>query len=176
MQVITRARTQSAHVTQRCHNSLRWWNGWQTADDVMHRKRAEDLVDFEEKLRELKAWHRTRRFDFWGSLRRDELARHGCCTRYGPDEEASIKWLGLSSYVVTFNSRVIKRFRTWTKKSLRVFEFWDSYVLYAYMLPTFDVHFVNSRIWLCNKCPWKCFQNLGNGKVENRRRIEIIHT
>ena len=60
-------------------------------------------------------------------------------------------WLCLSPYVETFNLKVIKRFRTWTKKSLRVFEFRDSCVLrYIYMLPTFDVHFEHSRIWLWN--------------------------
>ena len=57
-------------------------------------------------------------------------------------------------YVETFNSKVIKRFRTWTEKLLRVFEFWDSYVLsflnehYVYMLPTFHVHFAYGRIWI----------------------------
>ena len=35
-------------------------------------------------------------------------------------------------YVETFNSKVIKRFRTRTNKSLRVFEFRDSYVLYMF--------------------------------------------
>ena len=38
---------------------------------------AEDFGDFEEKLGELKTRRRTRRFDFWGSLRRDEFARQG---------------------------------------------------------------------------------------------------
>ena len=62
-------------------------------------------------------------------------------------EEASIKRLGLSPYVETFNSKVIKRFRTCTKKSLRVFEFRDSCVLrYVYMLPTFNVHFAHGHI------------------------------
>ena len=65
----------------------------------------------------------------------------------GPDEEASIKRLCLSLYVETFNSKVIKRFRARTKKSLRVFEFRDSCVLrYVYMLPTFDVRFAHGHI------------------------------
>ena len=38
----------------------------------------------------------------------------------------------LSPYVETFNSKVIKSFRTWTNKSLRVFEFRDSYILYMF--------------------------------------------
>ena len=69
-----------------------------------------------------------------GKQRRDEFARHGCPTRLGPDDKDGIVRLCLSPYVETFNSKVIKRFRTWTKKSLRVFEFRDSYVLYVYML------------------------------------------
>ena len=40
-----------------------------------------------------------------------------------------LRELCLSPYSETFNSKVIKRFRTWTKKSLRVSEFRDSYVL-----------------------------------------------
>ena len=112
--------------------------GWQRANDVTHRKRAEIFGNLK-KVKRVETRRRTRRFDFWGSLRRDEFACHGCRTRLGPDEEASIKRLCLSSYVETFNSKVIKRFRTWTKKSLRVFEFRDSYVLsflyehYVYM-------------------------------------------
>ena len=72
------------------------------------------------------------------------------------DEEASIKRLCFSPYVETFNSKVI-RFRTWTNKSLRVFEFRDSYVLYVYMWSwTFDVHFARGRIWLCSKMKEYC--------------------
>ena len=52
----------------------------------------------------------------------------------------------LSPYVETFNSKVIKRFRTWTNKSLRVYEFRDSYVLYVYMLPTCHVYFAHGHI------------------------------
>ena len=44
-QAFTRAR--SGYVTQRCHNSPRWETGLQSAGDVTHRKRAEDLGDFE---------------------------------------------------------------------------------------------------------------------------------
>ena len=84
------------------------------------------------KVRELKTRRRTSRFDFWGSLRRDEFACRGCRTRMGPDEEASIKRLCLSPCVETFNSQVIKRFRIWTKKPLRLFEFRDSYVIYMF--------------------------------------------
>ena len=48
------------------------------------------------KVKRVETRRRTRRFDFWNPLRRDEFARHGCRTRWGPDEEASIKILFLS--------------------------------------------------------------------------------
>ena len=108
-------------------------NGWRSANDVTHRKRVEDFGNLK-KVKRVETRCRTRRFDFWGLLRRDKFVRHGCCTRLGPEEEASIKRFCLFPYVETFNSKVIKRFRTWTKKLLPVFKFRDSYVLYAYML------------------------------------------
>ena len=138
---------QSRHVTQRCRNSPRKEMG-DSVNDVTHRKRAEDFGNLKKVKRvETRCW--MRRFDFWGSLRRDEFARHGCRMRLEPDEEASIKRLCLSLYVETFNSKVIKRFRTWTKKSLRVFEFRHSYVLsykWLWTLWTINVHFPNSHI------------------------------
>ena len=130
MQVLTRAR---ADVSLRDVTIAQDETGRQGANDVTHRKRAEVFGNLKKvKGVETRRW--TRRFDFWGSLRWDEFACHGCRMRQGPDEEASIKRLCFSPYIETFNSKVIKRFRTWTKKSLRVFEFRDSYVLYVYML------------------------------------------
>ena len=42
------ARAQSGHITQRCHNrNPRWDTGLRSANDVKHRKRAEDFGDFE---------------------------------------------------------------------------------------------------------------------------------
>ena len=49
----------------------------------------------------------------------------------------------LSPYVKTFNSKVIKRFRTWTKKSLRVLDFRDSYVLSLWTLHVYFAHGIN---------------------------------
>ena len=89
--------------------------------------------------------------------------------------EIGSKWIRRHSeivfslpYVETFNSKVVKRFRTWTKNSLRVFQFRDSYVLrYVYMLPTFDVHFAHCHIRVSSvNCvygyitvtPWEFFQ------------------
>ena len=146
MQVLTRVR--SADVSLRDVTIAHDETGWQGANDVTHWKRAEDFGDFEESQR-VETRCRTRRFDFLGSLRRDEFALHGCRTRQGPDEEASIKRLCLSPYLENFHTKVIKRFRTWTKKSLRVFKFRDSNVLsflyehYVYMLSTFDIHFTH---------------------------------
>ena len=141
MQTWCRCDAQGGRVTQRCHNSPHW--KWGYGVRVTSRTgSARRIWGISKKVREFKTRRRTRRFNFWGSLRRDKFARRGGRTRLGPDEEASIKRLCLSPYVETFNSKVIKRFRTWTKKSLRVFEFPDSCVLrYVYMLPTFDVHF-----------------------------------
>ena len=58
---------------------------------------AQRFVKNLKKVRELITRRQKRMFDFWGSLRRDEFARHGCRMREGPDEEASIKRLCLSS-------------------------------------------------------------------------------
>ena len=133
--------------------------GWQGANNITHRKRAEDFGNLK-KVKRVETRRRTRMFDFWGSLRWDEFARHGCRSRYGSDEEASIKRLCLSPYVETFNSKVIKRFRTWTKKSLRVFEFRDSNVRCVYVMYICYQHLMSispictwpySCICLCNK-------------------------
>ena len=47
-QVFTRVRGRSEPFSQRCHNSPRWETGQASANDVMHRKRAEDFGKFEE--------------------------------------------------------------------------------------------------------------------------------
>ena len=54
-----------------------------------------------------------------------------------------------SPYVETINSKVIKRFRAWTKKSLCVFEFWDSCVL-SYLYGVINI--MNTR------CPFHPFR------------------
>ena len=63
----------------------------------------------------------------------------------------------LSPYVETFNSKVIKRFCTWTKKLLRVFEFRDSYVLCVYVMYICYQHSMSispilhmAISWICN--------------------------
>ena len=74
-QVFTRARGRSGHVTQKFHNSPRCETGLASANDVTHRKRAEDFGNLKNVSR-VDTRHRTRRVDFRGSLRRDEFARY----------------------------------------------------------------------------------------------------
>ena len=105
---------------------------WQGANDVTYRKRAE-VFGNSRKVKRVETRRRTRMFDFWGSLRQNEFAGHGYRTRLGPNEETSIERLCLSPYVETVNSKVIKSFCNWTKKSLRVFKIRDFYVLCIYV-------------------------------------------
>ena len=75
MQVLTLVRAEvNKSVTQRCHNSPR-----RSASDVTHRKRAEVCGELKERRVETRQW--MKRFDFWGSLRRDEFASRGYRTR-----------------------------------------------------------------------------------------------
>ena len=105
---------------------------WQGAGDVTHQKRTGGFWGNMKKVRELKTRRRTRRFEFWGSLRWDEFARHGCRTRWGPDDKDRIVRLCLSSICRNLLLKVNKKVSYLSKKSLRVFEFRDSYVLYTF--------------------------------------------
>ena len=64
------------------------------------------------KVKGVETRHWTKTIDFWSSQTRGELAPYGGRSRWGPDEEASIKRLCLSPYVETINSKVMKRFCT----------------------------------------------------------------
>ena len=75
-QVFTRVR--NGRVTQRCHNSPRWETGLASANDVLHRKRAEDYWNLK-KVSRVETRHRTRRVDF--RLLVEALGR--CNTRWG---------------------------------------------------------------------------------------------
>ena len=88
--------------------------GWQGAGDVTHRKRAEVCVRIWRKW-ESSTRHQTRRIDFWSSQARDELAPYEGRTRWGPNESDSIEDCVSPPYVETFNSKLIKRFRTRTR-------------------------------------------------------------
>ena len=94
------------------------------------------------QLVESRTRHRTRRVDFRGSLRRDKFARYGSRTRWGGGrwKSQNRKNAYHSPYVEEpFNSKVIKKFRSWTKKSC--FLCFRIPTFYVYMLWTFYVRF-----------------------------------
>ena len=91
---------------------------WMTSCTGSARRILGDL----KKSVELRTRHRTRRVDFRGSLRPDEFVRYGHRTRWGGG-----RWKSHHRKIVHLSSLCRKelkgneRFRTWTKKSLRVF-------------------------------------------------------
>ena len=93
---------------------------------------AQRIWGISKKVRRVEIRHRTRRFDFWGSLRRDEFASYERRTDAGggTDVKDSIESLCLSPYVETFNSKVIKGFVPELRRRYVFFVFRDSYVLY----------------------------------------------
>ena len=133
--------------------------GWQGVGDVTHRKRAEVCVRIWRKsesstrrqTKRFDFWrwtcalmgpqesgtrHQTRRIDFWSSQARGECAPNGGGggggrLSWGPKELDSIEDCVSPPYVETFNSKLIKRFRTWTR-SYVFSKFRDSYVLYIF--------------------------------------------
>ena len=113
--------------------------GWRHAPEVRGR-----FWVFRRKLRELNL-----DAERGGGVRLLGLAEaRRICTPWVP-HEIRARWRSQHKKIVSlsFNSKVIKRFRTWTKKSLRVFEFLDSCVLhYVYMLPTFNIRFAHGHI------------------------------
>ena len=101
------ARMWSGRVTQRCHNSPRWETGLQSANDVTHRKRAEDFGNLK-KVSRVETRHRTRRVDFRLLA---ETFGAGATLDGGGDGKARIERLCLSPYVEEpLNSKVIKSF------------------------------------------------------------------
>ena len=114
-------------VSLRCHNTPRQ-NGWQSASDVTHRERAEVCGESKES----QSWNLTLDEDD----RLLELAdARWTCAFWGPLETGA-KWirqhrrLCLSSLCRNLKLKVNKKVSYLNKKSLRVFEFRDSYVLY----------------------------------------------
>ena len=77
-------------------------------------KRAEVCVRIWRKT-ELGTRRQTRRIDFWSSQTRGERALYEGRSRRGPNEWDSIEDCVSPPYVETFNSKLIKRFRTWTR-------------------------------------------------------------
>ena len=130
MQVLTRASAGG----WRCHSDVTIVRD-ETGDGARVTERtgsAQRFVENWKKVRKLSTRRQTRRFDFWGSQTRGEFAPYGGRSRWWPNESDSIEDCVSPHYVETFNSKLIKRFRTRTRSRyvLRVFEFRDSYVLY----------------------------------------------
>ena len=113
MQVVTRGRAQSGHVTQMSQYSETkrvTRCGWRHAPEARR-----DLWRFE-KLESQVLDVKTRRIDFWSSQGRGELAPYGGGrSRWGPNEYDSIEDCVSPPYVETFNSKLIKGFRNWTR-------------------------------------------------------------
>ena len=135
---------QSRRVSQRCHNSPDGKRRLASANDVMHRKRAENFGRFwKSQLVELRPASGK---DGWLSLAHGNLCGgcHMCWRGGGTWKSQNRKIVPLSPYVEKpLNSKGNKKFRTWTEKSLRVFRISRSYVL---SLWTFDVRFTHSHI------------------------------
>ena len=133
MQVLTRTHARGADVSLR--------------DATISRDGKQGYGGFGGFRKKSEAKRRTRRFDFWGSLRQDEYARYGRRARWGLDEKDSIEKLCLSPYVETFNSKIIKGFVP-KQRSRYVFSNFEIPMIFVDMLPTFDVHFAYGRMWL----------------------------
>ena len=132
---------QSGHVTQRCHNSLRWEKGLQSANYVTHRKRMEDFGRFlKSQLVELIP---TSEEDGWLSLARRDLGQvsHEMGSRW---KSQNRKIVPLSPYVEKpLNSKVMKSFVPELRSRYLFFVIRDSYDL---SLWTFDVRFTHNHI------------------------------
>ena len=117
-------------VSLRCHNSSRrnvlTGCGWRHAPEARGGL-CENL-----KKSELRIRHQTRRIDFWSSQARGELAPYGGLLELGANWIRQHRRLCLSSLRRNLLLKVNKKVSYLNKKSLRVSEFWDSYVLYMF--------------------------------------------
>ena len=114
----------------------------------MHRKRAEDLGDFEKSQLELSSWLRRRRLTFASSPKPGRWPCGGCSTRFGADGKSSIERLCLSPYgEKPFNSKVIKRFVP-EPRSRKCFSCFGIPMFDVYMLWTFYVRFTYPYIFM----------------------------
>ena len=137
-------RSQSGRVTQGCHNSPVGKRRLASANDITHRKRAEDFGRFwKSQFVEMRPASEE---DGWFSLARGDLCG-GCHTCWwwgvGRWKSQNRKVVPLSPYVEKpLNSRVIKSFVPKQRSRYVFFVFRDSYVL---SLWTFDVRFTQSH-------------------------------
>ena len=88
--------------------------GWQGAGDVTHRKRTEVCVRI---WRKLESWvlDAKRRGSTFGARRREANLRPMGAARDGGQMKRTAQQDCLSSLCRNFNSKLIKRFRTWTR-------------------------------------------------------------
>ena len=119
-QVLTRVRAGGPDVSLRDVTIARdGKRGQAGANDVTHRKRAEDFRNLKKVSRvEMRPASGE---DGWLSLARGGLGQMSHETGGGQMKKNSIERLCLSPYVETFLLKGNKRFRTRTEKSLRVF-------------------------------------------------------
>ena len=158
-----RARARSGRVTQRCHNSPRWKMGLASANNVTHRKRAEDFCRVETSLGR-------RRLAFASSR---GFVAGAAWDGGGADEKARIERMCISlPYVETFTSKVIKGFVPELGSRYVFFEFFDSFVLSVW---TFDVRFTHSHIWLWyTGCSHEDLPKAMDDREEWRERVRDI--
>ena len=137
-QVFTRVRGRSGRVTQRCHNSPRWETGIHSANDVTHRKRAEDFGRFwKSQLVELRTASEEKDSHEMGSRWKSQNRK---IVPLSPDVEKP------------FNSKVIKSFlpELRSRKCFSCSEIPMFYVIYIYIyiyICTSHIHFAYSCIW-----------------------------
>ena len=133
------SRAQSGRVTQRCHiRNPRWETGLGSANDVTHRKRAEDLGDFE-KVSWVESCLGRRRLTSACSRRPcDGCARVGG----GTDGKARIERMCISLLMSKnlLTQKVIKSFVP-ELRSHKCFSCFEIPMFYVYMLWTFYVRF-----------------------------------
>ena len=129
-QVLTRVRA----GRWRCHSdviTVRDDTGRQGAGDVTQRKHAEVCVRIWRKY-ESGPRRQTKRIDFWSSQAQGKLAPYGGALELGAKWIRQHRRLCLSSLRRNLQLKVNKKVSYLNKKSLRVFEFRDSYVLYIF--------------------------------------------
>ena len=119
------------------------------ANDVTHRKRAQDLGNLE----------KVSQGETVGFRLLAETFVAGATRVGGADEKARIERMCISlPYVETFNSKVIKGFVPELRSCYVFFEFRDSYVLSLWKI---NVRFTHGRIglWYTSSMSWICLCN-----------------
>ena len=96
---------------------------------------------------QLSSWLGRRRLTFTSSPKPSQW--HTCCGAGGRWKSQNRKNVNLCSYVEEpLNSKVIKRYCTWTKKSLRVFRV-SGFLCFMYICYEHSKYFSHIHVWLC---------------------------